>query len=112
VCDIDEKDISCPPPQKKLKKSQCTPLFMNAYTMRGMCPLHTQCFVSVLDCIWNALSFSFTGAQAVIHTHSKSAVMATLMFPGKEFCITHQEMIKGIRKGNSNTNYRLYILLH
>uniref|UniRef100_A0A673JJA1 Methylthioribulose-1-phosphate dehydratase n=1 Tax=Sinocyclocheilus rhinocerous TaxID=307959 RepID=A0A673JJA1_9TELE len=75
VCDIDEKDISCPPPQKKLKKSQCTPLFMNAYTMRG--------------------------AQAVIHTHSKSAVMATLMFPGKEFRITHQEMIKGIRKGNS-----------
>uniref|UniRef100_A0A8C1X3I7 Methylthioribulose-1-phosphate dehydratase n=1 Tax=Cyprinus carpio TaxID=7962 RepID=A0A8C1X3I7_CYPCA len=75
VCDIDEKDISCPPPQKKLKKSQCTPLFMNAYTMRG--------------------------AQAVIHTHSKAAVMATLMFPGKEFRITHQEMIKGIRKGNS-----------
>uniref|UniRef100_A0A671K7A2 Methylthioribulose-1-phosphate dehydratase n=1 Tax=Sinocyclocheilus anshuiensis TaxID=1608454 RepID=A0A671K7A2_9TELE len=85
VCDIDEKDISCPPPQKKLKKSQCTPLFMNAYTMRG--------------------------AQAVIHTHSKSAVMATLMFPGKEFRIRHQEMIKGIRKGNSGTNYRLYLLL-
>uniref|UniRef100_A0A672LES5 Methylthioribulose-1-phosphate dehydratase n=1 Tax=Sinocyclocheilus grahami TaxID=75366 RepID=A0A672LES5_SINGR len=82
VCDIDEKDISCPPPQKNLKKSQCTPLFMNAYTMRG--------------------------AQAVIHTHSKSAVMATLMCPGKEFRITHQEMIKGIRKGNSGTNYRLY----
>uniref|UniRef100_A0A8C1G9S3 Methylthioribulose-1-phosphate dehydratase n=1 Tax=Cyprinus carpio TaxID=7962 RepID=A0A8C1G9S3_CYPCA len=82
VCEIDEKDISCPPPQKKLKKSQCTPLFMNAYTMRG--------------------------AQAVIHTHSKAAVMATLMFPGKEFRITHQEMIKGIRKGNSGTNYRLY----
>ncbi|XP_016350733.1 methylthioribulose-1-phosphate dehydratase [Sinocyclocheilus anshuiensis] len=80
VCDIDEKDISCPPPQKNLKKSQCTPLFMNAYTMRG--------------------------AQAVIHTHSKSAVMATLMCPGKEFRITHQEMIKGIRKGNSGTNYR------
>ncbi|KAA0723614.1 Methylthioribulose-1-phosphate dehydratase [Triplophysa tibetana] len=80
VCDIDEKDISCPSPLKKLKKSQCTPLFMNAYTMRG--------------------------AQAVIHTHSKAAVMATLMFPGKEFRITHEEMIKGIRKGNSGTNYR------
>uniref|UniRef100_A0AAY4EPI4 Methylthioribulose-1-phosphate dehydratase n=1 Tax=Denticeps clupeoides TaxID=299321 RepID=A0AAY4EPI4_9TELE len=80
VCDMEEKDISCPPPWKKLKKSQCTPLFMNAYTMRS--------------------------AQAVIHTHSKAAVMATLLFPGKEFRITHQEMIKGIRKGNSGTNYR------
>ncbi|KAI4876147.1 hypothetical protein NFI96_017580 [Prochilodus magdalenae] len=80
VCDIEEKDISSPPAWKKLTKSQCTPLFMNAYTMRG--------------------------AQAVIHTHSKAAVMATLLFPGKEFRITHQEMIKGIRRGNSGTNYR------
>lgn len=35
VCDMEERDISCPPAWKKLKKSQCTPLFMNAYTMRG-----------------------------------------------------------------------------
>lgn len=35
VCDINEQDISGPPASKKLKKSQCTPLFMNAYTMRG-----------------------------------------------------------------------------
>ncbi|KAG9352358.1 hypothetical protein JZ751_020771 [Albula glossodonta] len=82
VSDMEERDVSCPPPWKKLRKSQCTPLFMNAYTMRA--------------------------AQAVIHTHSKAAVMATLMFPGKEFRITHQEMIKGIRKGNSGTNYRRY----
>ncbi|NXU74437.1 MTNB dehydratase, partial [Oreotrochilus melanogaster] len=34
VCDMNERDISVPPPHKKLKKSQCTPLFMNAYTMR------------------------------------------------------------------------------
>ncbi|XP_053279728.1 methylthioribulose-1-phosphate dehydratase [Pleuronectes platessa] len=80
VCDMEERDISCPPPSKKLKKSQCTPLFMNAYTMRG--------------------------AQAVIHTHSKAAVMATLLYPGKEFRITHQEMIKGIRKGTGRTNYQ------
>lgn len=33
---IDEKDLDGPPPSKKLKKSQCTPLFMNAYTMRSM----------------------------------------------------------------------------
>lgn len=35
VCNIEEQDISTPPAAKKLKKSQCTPLFMNAYTMRG-----------------------------------------------------------------------------
>jgi len=36
VCDMNEQEISGPPPHKKLKKSQCTPLFMNAYTMRGV----------------------------------------------------------------------------
>ncbi|EDL79657.1 APAF1 interacting protein (predicted), isoform CRA_b [Rattus norvegicus] len=80
VCDINEQDISGPPASKNLKKSQCTPLFMNAYTMRG--------------------------AGAVIHTHSKAAVMATLLFPGQEFKITHQEMIKGIRKCTSGGYYR------
>lgn len=35
VCDGEERDISGPPAWKKLKKSQCTPLFMYAYTMRG-----------------------------------------------------------------------------
>ena len=44
-------------------------------------------FLSILD------------AGAVIHTHSKHAVMATLFYPGTEFRITHQEMIKGIKKG-------------
>lgn len=33
-------------------------------------------------------------AGAVIHTHSKAAVMATLLYPGKEFKVTHLEMIK------------------
>ncbi|KAI8780782.1 methylthioribulose-1-phosphate dehydratase [Biomphalaria glabrata] len=77
---IDEKDIYLPPASKKLKKSQCTPLFMNAYTMRN--------------------------AGSVIHTHSKSAVLATLIYPGKEFRITHQEMIKGIKKCSSGEYYR------
>ncbi|XP_077785346.1 methylthioribulose-1-phosphate dehydratase isoform X1 [Podarcis muralis] len=80
VCDIEERDISGPPPHKKLKKSQCTPLFMNAYTMRG--------------------------AGAVIHTHSKAAVMATLLYPGREFKITHQEMIKGIKKYTAGGYFR------
>lgn len=35
--------------------------------------------------------------------------MATLLYPGKEFRITHQEMIKGIRKGSSGINYRYVI---
>ncbi|XP_031449197.1 methylthioribulose-1-phosphate dehydratase isoform X2 [Phasianus colchicus] len=85
VCDMNEQDISGPPAHKKLKKSQCTPLFMNAYTMRG--------------------------AGAVIHTHSKAAVMATLLYPGSEFTITHQEMIKGIQKCSSGGYYRSKIPL-
>lgn len=38
-----------------------------------------------------------SGAGAVIHTHSKHAVLATLMYTGREFRIKYQEMIKGIR---------------
>ncbi|CAL8405004.1 unnamed protein product, partial [Boreogadus saida] len=79
VCDLEEREVSSPPDWKQLQRSQCTPLFMNAYTMRG--------------------------AGAVIHTHSKAAVMATLLCPGREFRITHQEMIKGIRRGTSGYNY-------
>ena len=69
-----------PNPAKKLKKSECTPLFMAAYQLRG--------------------------AGAVIHSHSVSAVLATLIFEGNEFRITHQEMIKGVKKGSSLDNHR------
>lgn len=65
---MEGEDVSVPPEYKKLKKSQCTPLFMVAYRERN--------------------------AGACIHTHSTNAVMATLLWPGKEFRITHQEMIK------------------
>ncbi|XP_045499281.1 probable methylthioribulose-1-phosphate dehydratase isoform X2 [Colias croceus] len=67
---ITDEDLELPPPEKKLKKSQCTPLFMLAYRNRG--------------------------AGAVIHTHSPHAVRCTLLYD-KEFVITHQEMIKGIK---------------
>lgn len=65
---MEGEDLSTPPLQKKLKKSQCTPLFMCAYRMRN--------------------------AQAVIHSHSKSSVLATLLCPGPDFRCTHLEMIK------------------
>ena len=71
VSNLAETDLYLPPPSLSLKKSQCTPLFYNAYRMRN--------------------------AGAVIHTHSQHAVMVTLLC-GKEFRITHQEMIKGIKK--------------
>jgi len=80
VSDLEGKDLSLPNPVKNLKKSQCTPLFYNAYTMRN--------------------------AGAVVHSHSQNAVMAT-MFTDKEFVITHQEMIKGIRKATGGW-YRYY----
>lgn len=80
VQDVDGVDLELPPPEKKLKKSQCTPLFMCAYKMRN--------------------------ASAVIHSHSKSALMATLLFPGKEFSCTHLEMIKGIKNPQLGRSYR------
>lgn len=80
VQDINGKDLELPPDEKKLKKSQCTPLFMCAYFRRN--------------------------AGAVIHTHSKVALMVTLLWPGKEFKVTHLEMIKGIRNQKLGKAYR------
>ncbi|XP_060521967.1 probable methylthioribulose-1-phosphate dehydratase isoform X2 [Cylas formicarius] len=80
VQNINGVDLELPPPEKKLKKSQCTPLFMCAYTRRS--------------------------AGAVIHTHSKAALIATMIFPGKEFKCTHLEMIKGIKNQKLGRNFR------
>ncbi|KAJ3284676.1 methylthioribulose-1-phosphate dehydratase [Rhizoclosmatium globosum] len=74
--------IRSPPKEKGWKMSQCTPLFFNAYNLRN--------------------------AGACVHTHSQHAVMATLLWKGDVFKITHQEMIKGIRIGSTKTNLKYY----
>ncbi|KAJ3197351.1 hypothetical protein HK101_004227 [Irineochytrium annulatum] len=74
--------VRAPPTATGWKMSQCTPLFFNAYNARG--------------------------AGACIHTHSQNAVMATLLWPGDIFTITHQEMIKGIRIGSTKESLKYY----
>ncbi|BGP46847.1 Methylthioribulose-1-phosphate dehydratase [Rhodotorula kratochvilovae] len=73
VLTLKEREFLRWPVHKPLKQSACTPLFYNAYDLRG--------------------------AGACIHTHSQHAVMATLLWPGNEFRVSHQEMIKGMRQG-------------
>ncbi|GAA6014184.1 hypothetical protein JCM10207_006125 [Rhodosporidiobolus poonsookiae] len=73
VLTLKTRDFLRWPVHKPLKQSQCTPLFYAAYDDRK--------------------------AGACIHTHSQHAVMATLLWPGSEFRISHQEMIKGMRVG-------------
>jgi len=80
VLNIDGETLESPPHEKNLKKSECTPLFMNAFQLRD--------------------------AGAVIHSHSVNAVLATLISDSNEFRITHQEMIKGIKKGSSSESCR------
>ncbi|KAN0135356.1 Methylthioribulose-1-phosphate dehydratase [Lactarius tabidus] len=63
-------------PSLDLRESACTPLFWNAFDLRG--------------------------AGSCIHTHSQNAVMLTLLTPGNMFRISHQEMIKGVRRGGMN----------
>lgn len=55
--------------------------------------------------------FHYVGAGAVIHTHSKHAVMSTLLYPGREFRIQYQEMIKGIRNDKTG-NYKARVSRH
>jgi methylthioribulose-1-phosphate dehydratase len=51
-------------PSLNLKESACTPLFWNAFDLRG--------------------------AGSCIHTHSQNAVIVTLLTPGNTFRISHQ----------------------
>eukprot|EP00794_Sanderia_malayensis_P009960 gene9960-10980_t len=79
ICDM-KGNIVDHPTRKELKLSQCAPLFMLAYELRG--------------------------AGAVIHSHSEAAFMATVVFPGKEFRVTHMEMIKGISNDKTGKKMR------
>ncbi|KAJ9061467.1 Methylthioribulose-1-phosphate dehydratase, variant 2 [Entomophthora muscae] len=69
-------------PLRALKPSACTPLFYNAYDKYNV--------------------------GACIHTHSQSAVLVTMLFTGPTFEITHQEMIKGIKKGCNGPALRYF----
>ncbi|EDQ84686.1 uncharacterized protein MONBRDRAFT_29994 [Monosiga brevicollis MX1] len=73
--------LETPPADKMLKMSECTPLFMNAFTMRK--------------------------AGACLHSHSPNAVLATMLCD-KELRITNIEMIKGIRKASTGQSYGYY----
>ena len=67
------------PSNERLKLSECTPLFMNAYNLRD--------------------------AGAVMHSHSQNVVLASLI-SGSEFRVSHIEMIKGIKKGSTGVSHR------
>jgi methylthioribulose-1-phosphate dehydratase len=55
-------------PSLNLKESACTPLFWNAFDLRG--------------------------AGSCIHTHSQNAVIVTLLTPGNMFRISHQVRVQ------------------
>ncbi|XP_001949266.2 probable methylthioribulose-1-phosphate dehydratase isoform X2 [Acyrthosiphon pisum] len=70
VQNLNGEDVIIPKPEKKLSKSQCTPIFMCSFTERN--------------------------AGAVIHVHSQEVVKLCLLNPENEVKITGLEMIKGI----------------
>lgn len=52
------------------------------------------------------MAYNKRNAGAVIHSHSKAAVLATLLFTGPEFKVSHIEMIKGIKHGEEDRQMR------
>ncbi|XP_021366472.1 methylthioribulose-1-phosphate dehydratase-like [Mizuhopecten yessoensis] len=69
---VDGEDISVPQTTKGLRKSQCSPVFLNIYRLKA--------------------------PGAVFHLHSKSAVLATLLTKENTVHLSNLQMIKGIRK--------------
>ena len=65
-------------PSLDLRESACTPLFWNAFDLRG--------------------------AGSCIHTHSQNAVMVTLWTPGNTFRISHQVRKKKKKTGGNLIN--------
>lgn len=80
IINLDGKVMSAPSPERDLKQSQCTPLFISICRIRD--------------------------AGAVIHSHSMNAVLASAISNDSEFRVSHQEMIKGIKKGSTGENHR------
>ena len=79
VSDNDLIDLDASAAQQ-LKMSQCTPLFIACYDLRPR-------------------------TRACIHTHSIHALMCTLLTTENHITLSHLEMIKGIRQGESKANF-------
>lgn len=79
-----EGTVTEAPKNPALRISACTPLFMKAYTLRN--------------------------AGAVLHSHSVHTMMATLLFEGSHFEITHLEMMKGLRGVGYHDTVRVPII--
>jgi methylthioribulose-1-phosphate dehydratase len=84
VLDFNTKEILKKPMNSSYKMSQCTPLFWCCYTLRP-------------------------STRACIHTHSINALLVTLLKDNCDYVeLTHLEMIKGIKKGESSENFKYY----
>lgn len=77
---VQNEDISGPTSSKGLRKSQCAPVFFSIYKHRG--------------------------AGAVFHLHSKSAVLVSMLTPGKTFSVCNLQMIKVVRKWTTGGNHQ------
>ena len=87
---IDEKDlfvyslrsdlVLTKPNNECLKLSECTPLFLTFYKLRGDCP--KRCFVNQFS---NFQLSSFSDAGAVMHSHSVHAAFLTVLLKTNEF---------------------------
>lgn len=80
VTNLKNEHVDGPPKEKNLKRSSCFQLMMPVYRKRD--------------------------PGAVFHTHSPAAAFISILFPGNEFRVTHQQMIRGILKDNLGVGNR------
>ena len=97
-----------PPPYKPPKLSECSPLFMavrdrlyfvcceSCFILGGETRVFAQATNTHTPATTkNNKAYELRGAGAVLHSHSLSAVLATMLDPGApEFRATHLEMVK------------------